>query len=251
MRFHFLAPKPIHFPHGETANLFRGQLGKIFHRTDQSAYARIFAPVRETAVPSGFHDPPRPFVLRVQHLDGAVADRFLVGLNLFETHSLESVRAAMVSLVRKRFGAELVRVDGEDLARLPLYPGLSTSRVRITFLSPTELKNSPEPEFGQLFARIRDRVSMLRALYGPGPLDIDFHAMGERASNIRMTDCDLQRFDVERVSGTRRHPLGGFIGFADYEGDLTEFIPYLEIASYTGVGRQTVWGKGHIIVQTF
>jgi CRISPR-associated endoribonuclease Cas6 len=251
LRFHFLAPKPIHFPHGETANLFRGQFGKILHRTDQAAYTRIFAPVRETAVPSGLHDPPRPFVLRVQHLDGAVVDRFLVGLNLFETHSLEPVRAAMVSLVSKRFGAEFVRVNGEELARLPLYPALHTSRVRITFLSPTELKNSPKPEFGQLFARIRDRISTLRALYGAGPLDIDFRAMGERASSIRMTDCDIQYLDGERVSGAGRHPLGGFVGFADYEGELTEFIPYLEIASYTGVGRQTVWGKGHIIVQTF
>jgi hypothetical protein len=251
LRFHFRAQRPIHFPCGETANLFRGQLGKILHRTDQAAYARIFAPVRETGVPSGLHDPPRPFVIRVQHLEGAVLDQFLVGLNLFETGSLEPVRAAMVALARQRFDAELLRVDGEALLRLPLYPGLHANRVRVTFYSPTELKNSPEPGFGQLFARVRDRISALRALYGPGPLDIDFRAMGERANNIRMTDCDVQYLEGERVSGARRHPLGGFVGFADYEGELTEFIPYLEIASYTGVGRQTVWGKGHIIVQTF
>ena len=38
--------------------------------------------------------------------------------------------------------------------------------------------------------------------------------------------------------------LGGFVGEAEYEGDLTEFVPYLRAAHWTGVGRQTAWGKG-------
>ncbi len=32
LRFHCAAPEPVHFPPGETANLFRGQFGKILHR---------------------------------------------------------------------------------------------------------------------------------------------------------------------------------------------------------------------------
>ena len=44
-------------------------------------------------------------------------------------------------------------------------------RLRVRFLTPTELKGGDEPEFGVLIARVRDRISMLRALYGPGPLE--------------------------------------------------------------------------------
>jgi CRISPR/Cas system endoribonuclease Cas6 (RAMP superfamily) len=68
-----------------------------------------------------------------------------------------------------------------------------------------------------------------------------------------MTYSDFHHVDAERVSRNtgQRHPLGGFTGVAEYEGDLTEFIPYLEIAAYTGVGRQTVWGKGEIRIETF
>ena len=33
--------------------------------------------------------------------------------------------------------------------------------------------------------------------------------------------------------------------------DVAEFLPYLEIARWTGVGRQTVWGKGEIAYETF
>ena len=72
--------------------------------------------------------------------------------------------------------------------------------------------------------------------------------MAERAAAIRMTRCELEHVDAERLSGStgQRHSLGGFIGVAEYEGDLAEFVPYLEIARWTGVGRQTVWGKGEI-----
>ncbi len=94
---------------------------------------------------------------------------------------------------------------------------------------------------------------MLRALYGPGPLAIDFRATGERAARIRMTRCEIENVAAERVSGStgQRHSIGGFTGFADYEGELGEFLPYLEIGRHTGVGRQTVWGKGEIRIETF
>jgi hypothetical protein len=39
------------------------------------------------------------------------------------------------------------------------------------------------------------------------------------------------------------------VGEADYEGELGEFLPILRAAEYTGVGRQTVWGKGSIGVR--
>jgi len=37
---------------------------------------------------------------------------------------------------------------------------------------------------------------------------------------------------------------------AEYEGQLGEFIPYLEAAQWTGVGRQCVWGKGEIHLES-
>jgi hypothetical protein len=252
LRFQCSASPPAHFPAGETANLFRGQLGKFLYRRDPAMYARFFAPIREAGVPSGLYDPPRPFVLRVRHLEGATLDSFHVGLNVFETNRLEMIplAEAIDNLARESLRAEYHGVQGQDILRLPLSGAASIERVRVTFLSPTELKNQERPEFGGLFARIRDRISTLRALYGAGPLEIDFKAMGERATAIRMTRCEIRHLDIRRATG-QRHPLGGFTGVAEYEGELTEFIPYLEIAGYTGVGRQTAWGKGEISIETF
>ncbi len=255
LRFHFAAQTPVHFPAGETANLFRGQFGKILYRRHPAVYARFFAPVRDTGVPSGLHDPPRPLVLRVRHLEGAALARFHIGLNLFETNHPEmaAIREAFAELGRESLRAELIAMDHDEILRLPLAPARVVERVRLNFVSPTEIKNADRPEFRPLFSRIRDRIGTLRALYGSGPLAIDFRAMGERAGAVRMTRCDLHQIDAGRVSRStgQHHSLSGFTGIAEYEGDLTEFIPYLEIAAYTGVGRQTVWGKGEICVETF
>jgi CRISPR/Cas system endoribonuclease Cas6 (RAMP superfamily) len=56
---------------------------------------------------------------------------------------------------------------------------------------------------------------------------------------------------VERRSSRtgQTHSIGGFVGEAEYEGDLAEFVPYLKAAKWVGVGRQTVWGKGEIDVR--
>ena len=120
--------------------------------------------------------------------------------------------------------------------------------MRVEFVTPTELKGADSPEFGVLAARIRDRLSTLGELYGEGPLPLDFRAFGERARQVRMTRCEIE--EVSRVRRSSRtgqsHTIGGFIGTAEYEGDLAEFVPYLRAAAWTGVGRQTVWGKGEI-----
>jgi hypothetical protein len=148
----------------------------------------------------------------------------------------------------------LSSIAGTELLRLPLCASrVRVCRVRLNFVTPTELKGAEHPEFGILLARIRDRISTLRELYGDGPLGIDFKAFGERASCIATARCELLPVAAERISRAtgQRHSLGGFTGVAEYEGDLAEFLPYLEIARWTGVGRQTVWGKGEIAYETF
>ena len=220
----------------------------------REAYHRLFAP-RATSGPSGLLDSPRPFVLRVRHLDRvmvAPGQHYEIGLHLFETREpqIEIIGEALAEGIM----AECIGVEGRELLRVKLAPSAGeVRRVRVHFLTPTELKPADSPDFGVLFARIRDRVSTLRSLYGEGPLEIDFRGMGERAAAIRMTRCELDHVEASRWShsGGMRHSLGGFVGVAEYAGELAEFVPYLEAAGWTAVGRQTVWGKGEIGWETF
>ena len=238
VRLHFVAHRTLSFPKYGAANLIRGQFGKELFERQPDLYQRLFAPPHRAEGPSGLHDPPRPYVLRTANLD---ARTFAPGDALdFSVHVFDPLLA-------------------NDFAEFPIEhrvlrletPAAAVSRVRVEFLSPTELKNAPRPDFGPLFARIRDRVSALRALYGPGPLEIDFKAMGDRAAEIQTAVLDIR--DVARARTSRhtgqQHQISGFVGYAEYEGALTEFVPYLEAARWTGVGRQTVWGKGEIQVR--
>ena len=131
------------------------------------------------------------------------------------------------------------------------------SQIRVRYLTPTELKTeeglADQPEFPILFSRARDRIATLRAVYGVGPLAIDFRGMGDRSRKVEMISCNVRHVAIERRSSRtgQTHPLGGFIGKREYQGDLAEFVPYLRAAEWTGVGRQTVWGKGEIACDVF
>ncbi len=245
----------------------------------------MFEPTAIAPRPSGLADWPRPFVFRATHLDGCTirpGEGFSFDLNLFDMHSpaIAYLVLAFAQLSHEGLGpargrADLVEVfqrdenggpgvriyDGKSLLLqhgpkpldLSLDPGDDgIDRVRVRFVTPTELKSGQKivdrPEFGILAARIRDRLSTLRELYDDGPLDIDFRGFGERAAQVRMARCEIEQVDVKRRSSRtgQVHPISGFIGEADYEGELREFIPSLRAARWIGVGRQTVWGKGEI-----
>ncbi|MEQ1946867.1 MAG: CRISPR system precrRNA processing endoribonuclease RAMP protein Cas6 [Bryobacteraceae bacterium] len=230
-----------------SANTLRGAFGAAMKRLHPKAYEQYFAP-RSLAGPSGLATPPRPFVFRLRENE--------VGLNLFA--ATEGALGVFQDGMRE-LGFALI--DPPALLRLPLKPSAkkpatnNITKLRVRFLSPTEIErgaaDAEQVEFGVLARRVRDRVSTLRALYGTGALDIDFAAFGAAADMVRTIGTELKQVREERVSKAtgQRHPIGGFTGFAEYEGELTMFVPYFEAAQYTGVGRQTVWGKGEISVE--
>ena len=283
LHFEFQAIDPIWFPPGKAANIFRGAFGETFRgivcvpdcndaklcaRAHECPYARLFEPrantlASEGANPSGFEDRPRPFVLRAAALDGrrfGAGERFALGVNVFDPRipALDYFRLAFERFVEQGLGPGRPRVELVQSTELPeiaidlVPPNKPVERIRISFLTPTELKSDGEilrePRFGALFRRARDRVAGLIGFYQEqaGPPEVDFRGMGERSRAIRMTASRIEVHDYERRSGRtgQHHTLGGFTGEAEYEGALTEFLPYLEAAWWTGVGRLTVWGNG-------
>ena len=250
-------------------------------------YALIFEPSATSRGPSGLADWPRPFVFRAMHLAGckfAAGARFHFDINWFDTKnpSIAHLVLTFAELAREGLGPRRRRVQLLNVAELnekgkvgalvyeggpvavhpeiePLAfdldkPHEHVSSLKVQFLTPTELKSGQrigqQPDFAVLAGRVRDRISTLRELYGAGALEIDFKGFGQRAARVKTIRCEIVPVDAQRRSSRtgQVHSIGGFVGEADYEGDLTEFIPYLKVAQWTGVGRQTVWGKGAIAV---
>lgn len=264
LRFRFRAADPIWFPPGQAANIFRGAFGEILRRTaPTSAYARMFEP-RATEGPSGFADLPRPFVLRAASLDGqrfGAGGEFTLEANVFDPDipALDYFRLAFEQLCEEGLGRDRPRVELLEAHELPgvevnlTEPRKPVSKIKLTFLTPTELKIGGEilrePRFDAVFKRARDRATGLIAFYQKSRVDqTGFRSVGDRAEIIQMTASCLQQIEHNRRSSRtgQIHSLGGFTGEAEYEGDLTEFLPYLEAAWWTGVGRLTVWGNGQV-----
>jgi len=258
VRFHFIARDPIAFPPERAGNILRGALGLAFLRNGCKA---LFEPASLSSSPSGLADRPRQFVIRARHLSGRIvqpAQQFSFDVHLFDAAHppVKQFRQAFADIAAQGFGplrgkADLVSVEQSPVT-IPLESASRVSRLRVEFVSPTALKSRDEiaakPEFSVLFARARDRVSSLRALYGAGPLEIDFRGFGERSGAVRLARCEVQQVEVTRRSSRtgQRHGIGGFVGAAEYEGDLGEFLPILQAARWTGVGRHCSWGNGEI-----
>jgi hypothetical protein len=252
----------------------------------ECAYALAFEPRQqwaETSGPSGLADWPRPFVFRALHLDGkriVPGAEFYFDVVLFEPpekvlpYFVLAFRALAEAGIGPARGRAVLSCVAELLTGVPVYDGKrmqncalsglafeffgdageSIDKLRVKFLTPTELKAAGElvdaPEFPVLLRRLRDRISNLRLLYQGGPLEVDFAALGKAAEGVRLSRRSLRRVEVERSSSRTRmsHPLGGFVGEVEYEGDLSPFLPYMRAGEWTGVGRQTVWGKGHFAI---
>ncbi len=266
-RFQFSARDRIAFPAGLAGNVLRGWFGHSLRKAAPDHYERIFEPRADGPGPSGLESPPRPFVFRAANLDGRSiqpGERFCFDIHLFDLRSplIDHFEAAFAHLASEGLGplrgrADLTGVESMDTVSVSLDPE-EADRVRVEFRTPTELKGGDpelagEPNFAILFSRARDRISTLRALYGAGPLEIDFRSLGQRASGVQMTRCDLTHVAAYRRSSRtgQVHPLGGCVGVVEYAGALAEFLPYLKAAHWTGVGRQCVWGKGEIVVSRF
>jgi CRISPR-associated endoribonuclease Cas6 len=248
-RFHFRAIDSVYFPPGKAGNVLRGAVG-------------FAGPVKSTG-PSGLAHPPRPFVFRAAHLDGKrfePGEVFSLDVHVFDPgESLPGIferafsELAATGLGPRRGRVEVMTPITKETVYLNLAAGPEASKCTVLFRTPTELKGNPSPRempFGVLFARIRDRIATLSALYGEGPLPIEFLAMADRAALVRTVRSDLRYRDVVRRSSRTGmvHGIGGVTGSVDYAGDLTEFLPWLRAAWWTGVGRHTVWGNGVIEV---
>lgn len=155
---------------------------------------------------------------------------------------------------------------------LPLSPiSAGTARpaplaLRVHFLTPTELKHEgrvlASPLAPVLLARAIDRITSLIRLYAFPAAPVSGAEIRrsrdlivEAADQVSLRQVNLTKIEAARTSARtgRVHPLDGFVGFADYEGpaDVVALLtPWLRAAAFTGVGRQTVWGKGEIRIES-
>src|SRR5580658_6375255 len=125
-RFSFRALDAAYFPDGKSGNVIRGALGLALRASaSQQEYARLFEPRAEAGAPSGFHDAPRPFVVRAAHLDARTfepGERFFLDVHFFDTRNpgLKSFSGAFGLWEKSGIGPRRGRVRLEGAQELDL-----------------------------------------------------------------------------------------------------------------------------------
>jgi len=182
-----------------------------------------------------------------------------VGRGKFSLASIDAIKADSSAVpVYERIDGVVrnasVTIHGDEL--MQSFPLPADDRATLRFLTPTHIRFNPSgkrgkstpvrnPEFFHIACRLRDRISALCREYGSTPLEMDFKGFGERAKDIRTVESNLRWVEESRVSRTRhRHDMSGFVGDITFQGDFSEFWPFLVLGQYVHVGDNAVFGRG-------
>ena len=81
--------------------------------------------------------------------------------------------------------------------------------------------------------------------------EFDFRGFIQRAMAVTIKEKSIEWYDWERYSARQdtRMKLGGFVGEITFEGDLSEFIPYIQAGQHVHIGKGTSFGLGKYIMK--
>ncbi|MFL6214584.1 MAG: CRISPR system precrRNA processing endoribonuclease RAMP protein Cas6 [Blastocatellia bacterium] len=123
--------------------------------------------------------------------------------------------------------------------------------VKVRFITPTRIRVDDdlqkETAFALLVRNLLRRISMLAAVHGRAPLELDYRSLIARASQVTMESARLRWHDWQRYSNRQqtRMKMGGFTGEVEYAGNgLQEFLPLLAAGELLHVGTGTTFGLG-------
>ena len=138
-----------------------------------------------------------------------------------------------------------------DLVQSRLDQTDARDRLKLRFLTPTRIRVEGDLQTGlsfELLARnLLRRISMLAAVHGRAPLELDYRALIERAATVMTHSSELRWRDWERYSNRQKTKmkLGGFAGEIEYEGEcMGEFLPLVIAGEILHVGAGTGFGLG-------
>lgn len=146
-------------------------------------------------------------------------------------------------------------IDFTDLIREASQ--LNYQQVTLRFLTPTRIKYggklTKDIDFEIVMRNLLRRLSWLAEVHCEEKWALDWKGLINRAKErVKTVHSDLRWHDWERYSQRQAAKLkmGGFLGEITFEGDLTEFLPFLKLGEYLHIGKGTVYGLGKYEINT-
>jgi len=270
---------------GFLGNTLRGCLGRAFLRQNcilaspdcedcsrrgGCVYPSIFKVAQSTAE---FPTMPAPFVIRAPEIgkrqwragESMTFSIMLFGVAvrrsaevmqaasaIFEGRFAQTEGAFALRTVRDGFNGQSGPNDLQvavwsDAGAMDIPPAQA---IKIRFLSPTQIYQArfvvDKPEFALFMDSLFARISAIIDLYGEEEFTLPY------ARLCRKPQVTTQ-FSTQRVSIPQNHRqrVDGILGEILYEGEITRYLPYLDLGTQLHIGKKTTRGCGQYEIEIF
>ena len=156
-------------------------------------------------------------------------------------------------------GSDTVAVPGQLRYLTPKADGNVTvsgcKKLQLKLLTPLRFKSNGrlgrQLDFRELVRLSLRRMSSLMDAFGQGEPKLDYTGIIKRSEKVKTVTSSLRWFDWQRFSNRQqRHvQLGGLVGDVTYQGDLDEFLPYINFCQKTHLGKNTSFGLGRFVIE--
>uniref|UniRef100_A0A7C6A8Q7 CRISPR system precrRNA processing endoribonuclease RAMP protein Cas6 n=1 Tax=candidate division WOR-3 bacterium TaxID=2052148 RepID=A0A7C6A8Q7_UNCW3 len=129
-------------------------------------------------------------------------------------------------------------------------PRKSVKQIRLEFLTPLRIiyqgRLAQSLDFHILVRNLLRRIGLLSYFHSDQPFKIDFANLINQAMKVKTQMASFKTLDWVRYSSRQERliKMDGIVGEVTYQGDLTQFIPYLEIGEKVHLGKGTTFGLG-------
>lgn len=126
--------------------------------------------------------------------------------------------------------------------------------ITVNYLTPTRITFDHQlhtyPEFHVIVRNLLRRLSNLAYFHCGQELNLDFKGIIDSAKQVETKDGQVQWRDWERYSARQdvKMKMGGFVGEAEYRGDVADFATILKLGARLHVGKGTGFGLGRFEV---
>jgi len=129
---------------------------------------------------------------------------------------------------------------------------ISCSKIQINIITPFRVKINNKfakhLPFHLLIRTTLRRIGSLFSWHGNEVPSFDYKQLISDAQKITISESNLKWFELKRYSHRQNQSMliGGLIGSIVYEGNISQFIPFIDFASKVHIGKQTSFGLGKI-----
>jgi len=225
-------------------NTIRGALGQSLYDNNRSVYDAVFKTSPETSIPNPFAI-SAPYPCKNTYNRGDTL-AFFITLFGFACEYDDVVSDAVRLMCKgKLLSAELLETDSiyscdwsdsgaESIERC--------DKITLDFVSPTELlgckKPVFEPDFSTFIDSLFGRILDICDNYGKSEFIIPYSMIARKPQVT--AEYDLKRVQIN----SNKNPINGFVGKVIYFGDVTRYLPYIDLGSQIHIGKKTTRSCG-------